>query len=150
MVRGVAVEPLFVVLALCWLTSNSGQARARIAQRYAFLFRVEDNAAVWVSYAAALLRNGHIPPERAPSPSISGTPRFPPLGSAHANGAARSPHGQTSPLYTKVDVTMASQLLAVVVAAGLIVLAFIVSLVNVDGERRPPVAGTMLLAVVLT
>ena len=61
MVRGVAVEPLFVVLALCWLTSNSGQARARIAQRYAFLFRVEDNAAVWVSYAAALLRNGHIP-----------------------------------------------------------------------------------------
>ena len=45
---------------------------------------------------------------------------------------------------------MASQLLAVVVAAGLIVLAFIVSLVNVDGERRPPVAGTMLLAVVLT
>ena len=140
-------SPLLVVVALCGLAWNTGQSGTRAAQRFVFLFRFEDNAA-WVSHAAALLRNGHIPQNVSESEYFGYSPVSSIPGVLTETALQGRPTGRAV-FYTTIDVTMANQLLAVVVAAGLVMLAFLIALVNVDSDRRPPLVGTLLLSVVL-
>ena len=52
--------PALIVAGMCAYAWRGGDGATKTAQRFALLFKTEDNAA-WVSHAYAMLRNGHLP-----------------------------------------------------------------------------------------
>lgn len=143
------VAPALVVAGMCAYAWRGGDGATKTAQRFAFLFKTEDNAA-WVSHAYALLRNGHLPRTVVESEyytysALSSMPGV--LADVALRGRPAS-HAATA--YAAIDVTLVNELLAITVAGALLALALLAALVLFDREQRPPSLGIALLSLAVT
>jgi hypothetical protein len=141
--------PALIVAGMCAFAWRGGDGATKTAQRFALLFKTEDNAA-WVSHAYAMLRNGHLPRTALESEyytysSVSSMP------GVLADVALRDrPASHTATAYAAIDVTMANELLAIATAGALLAAALLAALVLFDREQRPPSLGIPLLSLAVT
>ena len=129
--------PAFVVLGMCGFAWRGGDGLTTTAQRFAFLFKTEDNA-TWMSHAYSLLRHGHLPLSVFESEyyAYSSASSIPGVMVDVALRDRPSTHGTA--VYAAIDVTMANELLSIAVAGALLAAGLLVALLHFDGEERPP------------
>jgi hypothetical protein len=139
-------SPLCAVAAIVALTWRAGAGGARTAMHFSFLYRAEDNA-TWVSHTQAVLRTGHLPGagnseywQYSPTSSVPGL-----LGNIALRGR---PSDGEDLIRTAVDLTLANQLLCVLVAAGVLLTALMSAFVLSDEKRRPPAFGSLLISTI--
>jgi hypothetical protein len=145
---GLVLSPVAGILAIAAYTWNTGPHTNRTAQRLQFLYQFEDNAA-WVSHAFSVLRHGHLPRTGAESEYFGYSPlsSMPGLTGDIALRGAPSKHAATA--FAAVDVTVGNELLAVVVAAGLLATIFLAAIAWSPGTMVPTRASAFLLSATL-